>query len=162
MPGLNYERTTRAFPWDPGAPDYDYATFSVTVRRHVSYHVSKYFLPLLLIVIVSFSVFWIDAEDLASEVQVGVTCLLAAIALQFAESNALPDVSYLTLADRTYATSYVAIALSVLHVVFTNHLARTGRRTLAVRIDRWSRVLFPVGLVLALWMGIVRAYAQAG
>jgi hypothetical protein len=111
-------------------------------------------------VIVSFSVFWIDAEDLASEVQVSVTCLLAAIALQFVEENALPDVSYLTLADRAYATSYVAIACSVLHVVFTNHLARTGRKPLASKIDRWSRVAFPVGLVLALALATIRAYAQ--
>ena len=161
MPGLRYERTAKSFRWDPGAPDYDYATFSVSVRRHVTYHESRYFLPLLLIVIVSFSVFWIDASDLASEVQISVTCLLAAIALQFAEGNALPAVSYLTLADRAYATSYVAIALSVLQVVFTDHLMRTGRDRVARTVDRWSRVLFPAGLVLALVTAVLRAYAQA-
>jgi hypothetical protein len=41
---LRYARTSRAFRWDPGAPEYDYATFSVTVGRRVSYHLSKFFL----------------------------------------------------------------------------------------------------------------------
>jgi hypothetical protein len=160
MPGLRFERTTRAFPWDPGAPDYDYATFSVTVRRHVSFHVGKYFLPLLLIVIVSFAVFWINPEDLASGVGVAVTCLLAAVALQLSEGSELPDVNYLTIADRAFATSYVAIALAVIQVVYTNHLARAGKMGRAIRVDRWCRVAFPVGLVLALTAAVVRAYTE--
>jgi hypothetical protein len=160
MPGLHVQRTTRAFRWDPGAPDYDYATFSVTVRRHVSYHLGKYFLPLLLIVIVSFGVFWIDPDDLSSEMQVAVTCLLAAVALQLAEGSELPDVDYLTIADRAFATSYVAIAAAVLQAVYTNYLARAGRKARAVTVDRWCRVAFPLGLVIALIAVVVRAYTQ--
>jgi hypothetical protein len=159
-PALQYARTSRAFRWDPGAPDYDYATFSVTVRRHVSYHIGRYFLPLLLIVIVSFGVFWIDPEDLASEMQVAVTCLLAAVALQLAEGSELPEVSYLTIADRSFATSYVAIALAVLQAVYTNHLARTGKRDVAVAFDRRCRIAFPVGLILALIVAVARAYSS--
>jgi hypothetical protein len=157
MPGLHFERMARAFPWDPGSPDYEYATFSVTVRRHVSFHLGKYFLPLLLIVIVSFAVFWIDPEDLASSVQVSVTCLLAAVALQLSEASELPDVSYLTIADRAFATSYVAIALAVLQVIYTNALVRRGSKEIAVRVDRWCRVAFPACLALALVVAVWRA-----
>jgi hypothetical protein len=160
LPGLRYEHSTRAFRWDPGAPDYDYATFSVTVRRHISFHLSRYFLPLLLIVIVSFGVFWINPEDLSSEVQVAVTCLLAAVALQLSEGRELPDVSYLTIADRAFAASYVAIALSIIQVLYTNHLSRAGKKERALRLDRWSRVVFPAALVLALAAAVVRAYTQ--
>jgi hypothetical protein len=158
-PTVQYVRTTKAFRWDPGAPDYDYATFSVTVWRHVSYHLGRYFLPLLLIVIVSFGVFWINPEDLSSEMSVAVTCLLAAVALQLAEGSALPDVNYLTIADRAFATSYVAIALSVLQALYTNHLTRAGKHDLAIAIDRRCRVAFPVGLVLALAAAVVQACA---
>lgn len=158
---LSYSRTTRAFRWEPGAPDYDYATFSVAVRRHVAYHLSKYFLPLVLIVIVSFAVFWIDPEDLQSAVQIDVTCLLAVVALQFAEASDLPDVSYLTIADRTYAASYVAIALATLQTVWTNSLVHAGKRERALVVDRWSRVAFPVGLLIALAGLVLRAYTRA-
>ena len=58
---------------EEGAPAYDYATFSVDVTRHVSFHLGKFFLPLLVIVFISFSVFWIDPEDLGSSMSVGVT-----------------------------------------------------------------------------------------
>jgi hypothetical protein len=160
MPGLRFERSTRAFPWDPDAPDYDYATFSVSISRHVSFHVGKYFLPLLLIVVVSFAVFWIDPEDLGAEMQVAVTCLLAAVALQLSEGSELPDVSYLTIADRAFAASYVAIALAILQAVYTNHLSRAGKKDRAIRMDRWSRLAFPTGLVLALLIAVVRAYTQ--
>jgi len=161
MPGVHYQRSSRAFQWEQGAPDYDYATFSVAVRRHVSFHLGKYFLPLLLIVIVSFTVFWIDPSDLASEVQVAVTCLLAAVALQLSEGSTLPEVSYLTIADRAFATSYVAIALAILQVVYTNYLARSGKQDRALKLDRLCRVAFPAGLVFVLALVVARAYAQS-
>ena len=44
-------------------------------------------LPLLVIVAVAFTVFWIDPEDLSSKASIGVTCLLAAIAFQLAEAG---------------------------------------------------------------------------
>jgi hypothetical protein len=87
-PNVSYERSQRAFKFEEGAPNYDYATFSVDVSRHVSFHLAKFFLPLLVIVFLSFSVFWIDPEDLGSSMSVGVTCLLAAVALQFTEEPA--------------------------------------------------------------------------
>jgi hypothetical protein len=157
---LNYLHSRRAFKWEEGAPDYDHASFSVSIRRHVSFHVSKYFLPLLLLVIVSFSAFWIDPEDLASELQVGVTCLLAVIALQFAEGSTLPDVSYLTIADRAYSICYVAIALAILQSILTNRIARAGRKDAALAIDKCCRWAFPLGLAVALVGAIVRAYTQ--
>lgn len=158
---LAYVRTSRSFRWDPGSPDYDYGTFALRVRRHVSYHLSKYFLPLLLIVVVSFSVFWIDREDLASKLQIGVTCLLAVIALQFTEASDLPDVSYLTIADRAYAASCVAIALAVLHSVYMHRLAKNAQGERALLVERWSRIAFPIVLILALVGGALRAFSQA-
>jgi hypothetical protein len=160
LPELHFEHERRGFHWDPGAPDYDYATFFLTVRRHVSFHLGKYFLPLLLIVIVAFSVFWIDPEDLASEVQVAVTCLLAAVALQLSEGSELPDVSYLTIADRAFITSYIAITFAVLQVVYTNYLTRKGHKDRAIRLDLRCRIGFPIGLFVVFLGALVRAYTQ--
>jgi hypothetical protein len=92
--------------------------------------------------------------------QIAVTCLLAAVALQLAEGSELPDVNYLTIADRAFATSYVAIAFAVVEAVYANRLARTGRKAHAVRLDHWCRILFPVGLVVALTAAVVRAHTQ--
>jgi len=153
-------REQRQFKWDPGAPVYDYATFGVDVRRHVTFHLTKYFLPLLIIVALAFSVFWVDAEDLGSQVTVGVTALLAAIAFQFAEAGTLPEVAYLTLADRVYVVCYVAIALAIFETIYSSSVARRGDKNRALAIDRRCRVIFPAALALALVLAIVRAFTQ--
>lgn len=158
---LTYTRKTRIFKGDDGAPPYDYATVSLPVRRHVTFHLTKFFLPLLVIVVVAFSTFWIDPDDLSSRAGLGVTCLLAAIALQFAEAGSLPEVAYLTLADRTYAICYVALALATIESVYANAQARAGRKERGQMLDRRSRVAFPSVLALAMVLGVVRSVVQA-
>ena len=153
---LVFERTQRTYKYEDGAPAYDYGTFSVDVARHVSFHLGKFFLPLLVIVFISFSVFWIDPEDLGSSMSVGVTCLLAAVALQFTEEGSLPDVNYLTIADRAFTICYVLIGLAVLQAVWTNRLARGGQKDKAVLLDRRCRVIFPVALAASLAIAAVQ------
>jgi hypothetical protein len=156
-----FTRTRSAFKWEPGAPEYDYGHFSVSIRRHVTFHLTRYFLPLILIVVVSMLAFWIDPEDLASQLQIGVTCLLAAIALQFAEGGTLPEVSYLTFADRAYAVCYVAIAAAVLESITVNGIVRKGDKERALRFDRICRRLFPAVVILSLALSTWRAFSMS-
>jgi hypothetical protein len=132
------------------------------VKRHVTFHMTKYFLPLLVIVVIAFSVFWIDAEDLSSQVTIGVTCVLAAIAFQFAEASSLPEVAYLTLADRVFAVCYVAIGLAVMQTIYSNGLARRGKKAEAALLDRRCRAVFPVVLIAALVLSTIRAFTLGG
>jgi hypothetical protein len=150
---MSYRRESRLFKWEEGMwgddrPFYDYATFGVTVRRHTTFHLTKFFLPLFIIVLVSITVFWVDPDDLPSQVGIGVTCLLAAIAFQLAQASTLPEVAYLTLADLVFALSYLTIALALVESLYSNVLARRGERERAVRLDRICRVAFPLGFVL--------------
>ncbi|MCX5744364.1 MAG: hypothetical protein NT062_17885 [Proteobacteria bacterium] len=155
-----YAHRSSAFTWERGAPAYDYATVKFTVRRHVTFHLFKFFLPLLVIVALAFSVFWIDPDDLGAPAGIGVTCLLAAIAFQFAEQSSLPEISYLTLADRVYVVCYLAIGSALVETIWTNNLARRGQRERAVRIDRRCRALFPAAVILALCASTIRAFTE--
>lgn len=155
---INYARETRKFTGEEGSPPYDYATFSVPVERQIAFHIAKYFLPLLIIVVVGFCAFWIDPDDLNTQVSIGVTCLLAAIALQFSESSRLPEVAYLTLADRVYVACYLAIALTLVESVYTNSLVRKKHRPAALLVERRSRVFFPIALVVAIGVGVALAF----
>jgi hypothetical protein len=157
---LDYRRTSRVIKEDAGNVQYDYATFDLPVRRHITFHLTKFFLPLLVIVVVALSVFWIDPADLNSRVAVGVTCLLTAIAFQLAEAGSLPEVAYLTLADRVYAISYVSLALGILLAVYGKALLQQGRPEAAAKLDRRSRVCFPMALVLAVTVSTLRAFTQ--
>ncbi|MFO0590323.1 MAG: hypothetical protein U0441_22465 [Polyangiaceae bacterium] len=160
--GMTYERIAREFKGDEGAPVYDYATFQIAVHRHVSFHLTRFFLPLFVIVAVAFSAFWIDPEDLSSKVGIGVTCLLAAIAFQFAEADSLPQVAYLTLADRVFAICYFALALAMVVSISSNTIARRGAKARAIRVDRGARAGFPAALLLALVLGVIRAATITG
>jgi hypothetical protein len=95
-------------------------------------------LPLLVIVAVAFSVFWIHPEDLNTKASIGVTCLLAAIAFQLAEAGMLPEVAYLTLADRVYAICYTMLALSLMLAVNSSAEANRARTIFpSVRSGEW-------------------------
>lgn len=159
---LTYARAERIYKGEVGSPKYDYATFSVPVRRHISFHLTKFFLPLLIIIAVAFAALWMDPEDLNSRAGVGVTCLLAAIALQFAEAGNLPEVAYLTIADRGFAICYIALALAMLESIRSNMLVRKGLRDRALRYDRRARLGFPLALAVMLLLSVVRAYTQTG
>ena len=110
--------------------------------------------------VLAFSVFWIDPGDLSSKVSVGVTCLLSSIVLQFAEAGMLPEVEYLTLADRIYAVCYVALALSLITTIYSSALMKKGQASAAARNDRRSRLVLPLGLVLAVFLCALRAMSQ--
>jgi len=157
---LHYARQKRPFKWEEGVwegvpPVYDYASFTVLVRRHTTFHVTKFFLPLLIIVLVAMSVFWVDPNDLASQVSIGVTCLLAAIAFQLTQASTLPEIAYLTLADLVFAVSYLTIALTLVESLYSNVLARRGERERAIRVDRLCRVAFPLGLIALIGVSLL-------
>jgi hypothetical protein len=157
---LKYAHQTRRIRETAGITPYDYATFSLEVRRHVSFHLTRFFLPLLVIVLIALTVFWIDPLDLSSKVSIGVTCLLSAIALQFAEGGTLPEVEYLTLADRVFASCYMVLALALIVTVRSTALAKTGQLERASKLDKKSRAGFPVGLMLALAACVVKAFVE--
>jgi branched-chain amino acid transport system substrate-binding protein len=153
---LEYHRAQRAFDsGDEARTKYDCATFSVPVRRRPLYHIAKFFLPLFLIVAVAFSCFWIGADDLQSRIGIGVTCLLAVIAFQLTQTGSLPQVDYLTLADRVYVSCYVATAAAVVESVYVNALARHERTAFARHIDRSARWVFALSLVAAVAVSAV-------
>ena len=70
---LSFSKAVQRFRWESGAPDYTLGVFAIDVRRHVTYHLIKFFLPLLVVLVVAFAVFWIDPDDLGSAMSIGVT-----------------------------------------------------------------------------------------
>lgn len=147
----------RSFAHHPNAPGYDVVTATIDVARRPGFYLTRFFLPLLLILAAAFTVFWIHPDDLGSQAGIGVTCLLATLAFQSGQSNTLPAVEYLTIADRIYATGYTLVALALVESVYTNILARRGRHDLAARVDRASRVAFPLAALLFSAVGVLLA-----
>lgn len=111
--------------------------------RNPSHYVLKVILPLLLIVLMSWSVFWIDPSMGASQISVAVTSILTLIAYRFAIGAEVPKLPYLTLLDAFILLATILVFLSLIEVVTTTALALKGDLTGARRLDRIARWGFP-------------------
>lgn len=111
--------------------------------RDVMYYIIKIIVPLLLIVAMSWLVFWIDPKESGSQISVAITTMLTLIAYRFSIGELVPKVSYLTRLDYFILGSTLMVFLTLLLVITTSNLAKSGQGELASRIDRWSRIIFP-------------------
>lgn len=120
------------------------AEFSFTAKRKTGYYLYKIIIPLILIVAMSWVVFWIDPKEGGIQIGVSMTAMLTLIAYRFAVGADLPKVSYMTRMDQFLFGATVLVFATLLEVIVTSTLARGERLELARRIDRWARVLFPL------------------
>jgi hypothetical protein len=119
------------------------AIFVVSVAREYGYYLYKLSVPLVLIVALSWTVFWMSEESLVNRMRVSATAFLTIVAYQFAVSNSLPKVAYLTIMDRLMIASFIMIALTALQNMLAQHTFK-NRQSLAATIDYASRWLFPM------------------
>ena len=80
---------------------------SIEIERKTGYYIYKVILPILLILLVCWSVVWIDPEELESKLTITIVCLLSLIAYNFVIDKELPKLEYLTVLDWIILVSYV-------------------------------------------------------
>lgn len=132
--------------------------FEIPVARSLVPYVIKSVVPLIIIVLMSFCVFFIDATEFQAQVSITITALLSAIAFHISQSNALPKVGYLVAADIFYLLSYAVIFLTLVQVIVAHVVYHHGYRERAAQIDRYARVIFPALFFLPIAYLIGYAY----
>ena len=125
------------------------ARFEIAVERRYEFYLWKVFLPLLLMVVVSWSVFWFDPSEVSSQVTIAVTTILTIIAFALAISLTLPRVPYLTFADAFFLACYIFAFLAMLEVTAVHIAYRNQRRDLARGIRGTARWLVPAAFVVS-------------
>jgi hypothetical protein len=121
--------------------------FSFEARRNTGYFIIKVIIPLILIVAMSWVVFWIDPMESGTQISVAITTMLTLIAYRFAIDLDLPKVSYLTRLDFFILISTILVYASLIEVIVTSTFAKSERLSQARAIDRWMRWLFPVTFI---------------
>jgi hypothetical protein len=119
-----------------------------TAARKPQHYVLKVILPLVLIVIMSWAVFWIDPSLASTQISVAVTSMLTLIAYRFAVGAEIPRLPYLTLLDSFILLSSVLVFLSLIEVMVITRLALNNRIETARALDRHSRWIFPATFVI--------------
>ena len=123
--------------------------FTIKVERRYNFYIWKVFLPLLLMVMLSWAVFWVEAHDLSNQVQIAITTILTVIAFAFAISATMPRVPYLTYIDAFFLTCYVFVFLAIVELMAVHLAHRRDRATdLGIRIQRIARWAVPTAFVV--------------
>jgi hypothetical protein len=133
-------RVARAGSW---------ARFDVelALERNWSYHAWKLGVPLTLIVLMAYGVYFIPASALPQQIGLGTTSMLTLIAYMLALGSGLPRISYLTRADRFFIGSAVLVFLGLVKAVATAALAQGPRARVVDRVNRWGRWVFPLAML---------------
>ncbi len=131
-----------------GADTISQMRFTIEIQRKYSFYLWKIFLPLLLMVILSWTVFWIDTSELSSQVTISVTTILTVIAFAFAISNSLPKVPYLTFIDVFFLACYVFVFITAIELTLVHLAGRSKNDRLGMSIRRFSRIVLPVLFVI--------------
>jgi len=133
------------------APSLQYSgyAFEFTASRNVQYYIFKVLLPLVLIVMMSWCVFWTDPTNSSSQFSIAVTSMLTLIAYRFAVDSQLPRLPYMTRLDVFFLISTLLVFFSLIEVLITTILDNNQQNARAKKIDRYCRVVFPLIFFIA-------------
>lgn len=110
--------------------------FDLAITRYPRHlHLFKLYLPVVIILIMAFVIFFIPISFFDSRVEISITGLLSLIALQMVLNETLPPVGYLTLSDKVYNFSYFVVMCTLIETVWV-YFSFKRDEWLSRRIDR--------------------------
>ena len=130
--------------------------FSFNIERRLGFYLWKIIIPLSLIVIMSWGVFWIDPSRLEAQIGLSATTFLTLFAFQFAIAALLPKIAYLTRMDKFTMLCSILVFFALVEAVSTSYYVKKGRLNFAAKLDSVSRWAFPIAFAgswyLAFWL----------
>lgn len=134
---------------------YSHFTYALQLDRPVSGYLAKVLVPLGIVLLISFVVFFMHPRYFEARVTISLTNLISAVALQLSAASDLPNVGYLVLLDRIYHLCYLTIFLCLAESVIVARMHDDGKEAAARRIDRLciiaSPLIFLLGIAYLAW-----------
>jgi ABC-type branched-subunit amino acid transport system substrate-binding protein len=140
-----------------GGMDYEYSVYQVTfgVSRNPFPYLLKMFLPLFVLIAICLAVFWVPMEHFAVRITLVMTSLLSTIVFHMSRAGALPNVGYLTLADRFFVWAYVIMSMSIASNLWVEWLVKKESRSKADTINSGARyVLVSASVIVFLTLAL--------
>lgn len=138
-----------------------FATFvvSVDMRRKPFYSSRLVIIPLIVIVLLSFAVFWMDKSSLGDRISVSFIGILTGVTYQIVVNDHLPKIAYFTLMHGFLNLSFFTMCATVVINLVVAALDQRGEIALADRVDYRCRWAFPAayfGLMFFMaWVAMV-------
>lgn len=144
-------------PTAPLATGFSRVVLAIEVQRQFAPFLIKMVVPLVIILLLAYLVFFVPAQELDVAVGLTVTSVLACIAVQYTLDSEIPDVGYLIASDRIFHLCYFLIMLAMAETVLTFNLAKRGRGALSRTLERYARGVFPLAFVCGMALIILDA-----
>ncbi len=122
-------------------------TFQYEAPRHLSYYILQVFVPILLIVLISWWTFFL--KDYNKRIEVAAGNVLLFIAFSFSLTENYPRLGYMTFMDAIMAIIFIVNALVVIYNVYMRRLEMADRAKQAERIDDIMDWLYPILYIVA-------------
>ncbi len=151
IPGWNLKEVNY-YAYKFEEPDeYSYQGFilELEVERISKYYIFKIFLPILLILMVSWSVFWIHPKQIEAKVNITIVALLTLIAYNLIMDQEIPKLEYITFMDAFIFITYLFTAGATILCVYSYYRYIKYRKKVNL-VDYYSRFLGPIFYVISI------------
>ena len=128
----------------------DGLVIEIEIERDSEYYIFKVIFPIILILMVCWSVFWIHPRELESKLTITIVCLLSLIAYNFVIDEELPKLGYLTLMDYIILTSYFFATLPNFLSIYCFANFKKNKKDWII-IDQKSRIYGPMAYLLIIF-----------
>ena len=129
---------------------------NIILQRSYEFYIFKIIIPILLILMICWSVLWINPSELESRLTITIVCLLSLIAYNFVIDKDLPKLSYLTIMDYMILTSYIYAAIPNFISVASFKLCKTNP-SLCSLIESNGRKFGPLSYIIIIFLTVVYA-----
>ncbi len=123
-------------------------TFSFSAPRHLNYYLLQVFLPILLIILISWFTFFL--RDYTRRIEAAAANILLFIAFSWSLADNYPRLGYLTFLDAIMTVTFAVNVLVLLYNVIMKRLETQGKTARVERIDDildWAYPLLYVALI---------------
>ena len=128
------------------------------VERKPFYVLRLVVLPLIVIVLLSFSVFWMERSSLGDRISVSFIGILTAVSYQIVMGDSMPRIAYVTVIHGFMYFSFVTMCATVIINLLVGALDKKGQSELGDVIDRRCRWIFPLAYFGILTVMLIIAF----
>lgn len=145
-------------PYQSGTGTSSSFVVSFDVRRQSFFIVRLVFLPLLIVVGLSWCVFWMDRASLADRMSVTFVGLLTAVAYQAMLGDIMPHISYITFINAFISLSFLLMSATAVVNLRVCIQDRRGEYEQGDLIDRRCRWIFPVAYLALILFALITTF----